>query len=321
MGRFAEIPAHLRRTATILTCTSFFRMAILRLSRIGILLYTKCTPFFRMAISYKVCLYLFFLLSIFDLTAVTVVYGDSRSQPEIHKQILAQIIPYKPQAVFHTGDMVSYGYRQKEFDELFTSLKPLTDFSKFYPVIGNHERNRELYFANFLQLNNQAYYVTVEDSIVWIALDSTIKISPGSPQYKWLTATLEQNKTRPMIILSHHPIFSSGTHGDELGLSFFLPALFKNYPILAVFSGHDHIYERSLFEKQWYIVTGGGGAPLYKANSRNDYSKKIYLGHNFCVLDFKHDKLDVKVYNLEGKLIDEFVSIFQAQAKQAVKQK
>ena len=31
-----------------------------------------------------------------------------------------------------------------------------------------------------------------------------------------------------------------------------------------VFSGHDHDYERSLINDVTYIVSGGGGAPLYQ---------------------------------------------------------
>jgi 3',5'-cyclic AMP phosphodiesterase CpdA len=249
-----------------------------------------------------------------------VVYGDSRSQPEIHRQIINQLIKFAPNAVFHTGDMVAYGLRQTEYDELHAALKPITNHSKFYPVIGNHERNIGLYFKNFPELNNQNYYTATEDSMVFIILDSTIKLGPGSPQYKWLQATLEQNKQKPMIVLMHHPVFSSGEHGDELGLAFFLPALLAKYPVLAVFSGHDHMYERSLYGKQWYIVTGGGGAPLYNANSRNDRSKKIYLGYNFCVLDYKNSVLTVKVYIIDGKLLEEFSSDFIPVATPAAEQ-
>jgi acid phosphatase type 7 len=269
----------------------------------------------------RILLSLIMLIAGLELTALTVVYGDSRSQPEIHKQIIQQIVKYKPKAVFHTGDMVSLGLRQSEYDELFANLKPITDISKFYPVIGNHERNSKLYLSNFPGLKDSTYYTTVEDSIVWIILDTTIKIGPGSTQYKWLQATLEENKTKPMIILQHHPVFSSGEHGDELGLSFFMPALLANYPVLAVFCGHDHMYERSEYKGQYYIVTGGGGAPLYNASSRNDKSKKIYLGYNFCVLDYKNGVLNVKVYIIDGKLLEEFNAPFRPQTKSAETEK
>ncbi len=269
----------------------------------------------------KSILYLLVFILSSNLAAVTVVYGDSRSQPEIHQQIVNQLIKYKPVAVFHTGDMNTNGMRQSEYDNFFSILKPLTDSSRFYPVKGNHEKNLELYLSNFPELKGQTYYTATEDSIVWIIMDSTIKLGPGSPQYKWLQAKLELHKQSPMIILMHHPVFSSGEHGDELGLSFFLPALLKDYPVLAVFCGHDHIYERSEYKGQFYIVTGGAGAPLYRADSRNDYSKKIYLGHNFCVLNYQNAVLDVKVYDLEGKQIDEFSAPFKALTRPAETEK
>jgi hypothetical protein len=259
----------------------------------------------------RACLCWITFFSCFNLFSVTVVYGDSRSQPEIHKKILTQIVKTKPKSAFHTGDMVSQGLRQAEYNAFYENLKPLTDICKFYPTIGNHERNRGLYFVNFPELKNQSYYTAYVDSMVWIVLDSTIKISPGSPQYKWLIAKLDLNKDKPVIILTHHPVFSSGEHGDELGLSLFLPALFANYPILAVFSGHDHTYERSQYGNQWYIVTGGGGAPLYKQASRNDRSKKFFQVYNFCVLEYRNARLAVKVYDINGKVIDEFTAAFK----------
>lgn len=259
---------------------------------------------------------LFITICCFNLTAVIVVYGDSRSQPEIHAEIVKQLARFNPTAVFHTGDMNSNGMRQTEYDNFFATLKPVTDKGRFYPVKGNHEKNLELYLANFPQLNNQTYYTVIEDSITWIILDTTMKIGPGSPQYKWLQSTLEEHKATPMIVLMHHPIFSSGEHGDELGLSLFLPALFNNYPVLATFCAHDHMYERSEFKGRYYIVSGGAGAPLYREESYNPYSKKIFLGHNFCILEFKNVILNVKVYNLKSELIDEFKSVFKQPTKE-----
>lgn len=263
----------------------------------------------------RIYLYLILLLSVFELSGRIIVYGDTRSQPEIHKKIISQIIKFPAKAAFHTGDLNSYGLRQSEYDAFFESMKPITDHSKLYPVKGNHERNGELYLANFPKLRGQTYYSVTEDSMVFIILDTNMKIGPGSTQYKWLQATLEQNKQNPMIVLMHHPIFSSGTHGDELGLSFFLPALFANYPVMATFCGHDHTYERSEYKNQFYIVTGGGGAPLYSKDSRNDYSKKFLKVYNFCVLEYTNAVLKVNVYDIDGIQIDEFSAKFKIQTK------
>jgi len=43
-----------------------------------------------------------------------------------------------------------------------------------------------------------------------------------------------------------------------------LTPLFERYGVDIVFNGHHHNYQRSLVHGVTYIVTGGGGAPIYR---------------------------------------------------------
>ncbi len=255
----------------------------------------------RKALFCTVLLLLFFWI----VQATVIVYGDSRSQPEIHQQIIRQMTTHKPAVVFHTGDMMQSGLQQNEYDCFFEQAKPIIQNSRFYPAIVNHERNRELFLRNFPSLKEKTYYTVKHDSLLWIVLDSCIKLSPGSEQFDWLLQTLS-SAILPTVIIMHHPVFSSGEHGDELGLSLFLPELFSQYKVTAVFSGHDHLYERSRYKDTWFIVTAGGGAPLYKKLNSNPFSLVFLQQYHFCVLKRRNDILQVTVYDLQGKLIDEF---------------
>ena len=61
----------------------------------------------------------------------------------------------------------------------------------------------------------------------------------------------------------HHPPFSISLHGGQTELRDAWTPLFERYGVAAVFSGHDHCYERSERNGVRYFVSGGGGAPLY----------------------------------------------------------
>jgi hypothetical protein len=65
----------------------------------------------------------------------------------------------------------------------------------------------------------------------------------------------------------HEPPWSHGLHGDSHRMiRDYVPLLVAGH-VDALFCGHDHIYERGSGPtpkgKLDYIVTGGGGAPLY----------------------------------------------------------
>jgi len=256
-------------------------------------------------------------LLITTLSARIVIYGDTRTGDDIHARIAQKIGAENPGIVFHTGDLVSKGEQQHEYDRFHQISQPIYDKAQFFPAKGNHERSSDLFLANFPQLKGKkclvekdspasTYYCVKHDSINFIILDTTQKISPGSDQYKWLEAVLDQAPTQPTIIIQHHPIFSSGKHGDELGLSFFQPALLARYNVLAVFAGHDHCYERSLYKGISYVTTGGGGAPLYDQNSRNDHSKIFLKTHHYCILERTGKEIKVQVIALESDPIDSF---------------
>jgi predicted phosphodiesterase len=238
------------------------------------------------------------------LFAQIAIFGDTRSDPEIHRKAILKIAAHKPKIAFHTGDLNAYGTRQSEYDKFNEINKPLTDICPIWPAKGNHERSEELFLSNFPKLGGKTYYSLVFDGIRFIVLDSTAPIKPGSEQYLWLQKALSDSL--PGILLLHHPVFSSGYHGDTLGLQFFLPGLLENSNIKIVFSGHDHNYERSVFKGITYIVTGGGGAPLRDENHANKYSIIFDKCNHYIIANRQDGRLVFKVYDLEDKLLDSF---------------
>jgi len=112
-----------------------------------------------------------------------------------------------------------------------------------------------------------------------------IDLTAGSYFRRWLDADLRQAAADPAIkwriAFDHRPFFSTGQrHGaDHSYVKWVLPVL-ERYHVDLVFSGHEHVYERTLpmlggtlrskNSARWtqgvgtaYVVTGGGGAPIY----------------------------------------------------------
>jgi len=241
------------------------------------------------------------------LGAQIAIYGDTRSQDDVHAQVVQTIALHKPAIAFHTGDLTNRGDKQAHFDRFFALSAPLTTLCRIYPAKGNHERNAELFLKNFPWLGDSTFYTVEHDNLLFIVLDSTLDLNPSSRQYLWLEQTLAGETSLPKIVILHHPVFSSGTHGDELGLGLFLPELFSRHGVKAVFSGHEHSYERSLHNGVSYLVTGGGGAPLCDRKHANPYGLVFEKAHHFLIAERKGNQLLIRAWDIQNHLVDSFL--------------
>ncbi len=249
---------------------------------------------------------IFCILLCGQIEARIAIYGDTRTQDDIHQAVINKIAAHKPNIAFHTGDLVNSGTNQAEYDKFHHISKPLTEVAILVPAKGNHEKRLDIFLSNFPQMMGRSFFTVEYDTLVFIVLDTTQRISIGSEQYQWLTDQLEEYTGRTIFIIQHHPIFSSGRHGDELGLNLYMPQLLTRYGVKAVFAGHDHCYERSYYNGVYYITTGGGGAPLYDQSSANRHSQLFIKTHHYIIADRDADAIFFQVYDLEDKLIDSF---------------
>ena len=251
--------------------------------------------------------------SIGDLQIVSqaiVIYGDSRTGHQTHQKIVDEIIKTKPAIVFHTGDLVKNSKIHGQWATFNEIIFDLTKIADFYPALGNHENNSPLFFDNFILPNNERWYSIEKDNLHFVVLDSNSDCNIGSEQYLWLEDDLHNIKEniRFVIAIFHHPPFGTGRHNEDVKkLRQTIIPLFEQYGVDIVFNGHDHDYERSLYHNIYYIVTGGGGAPLYKQARTSPYSQLFIRAYHFCKLFIINDQLIIEVYDIDSNLIDRFV--------------
>lgn len=242
-----------------------------------------------------------------------VAYGDTRTGTEAHKLLVDKILASKPDFIINTGDLVLNGYNENEWREFEKIISPLTKAKiPYYSAIGNHERGSD-YFYNLFGLENDKGWYSVEYNTSYlIFLDTNKPFGAGSEQYIWLVKELEKYAAKKgagprfLFVAFHHPPYSSGNHGSNYTVRNVLCPLFVKYKADIVFSGHDHAYERSAAGGVNYVVTGGGGAPLYGQSKENEFSIIFKKAHHYCLVNISGNKLQFEAFGIDGEKLDGF---------------
>ena len=236
-----------------------------------------------------------------------VIYGDSRTNHEVHRKVVAAILKEKPIMVFHTGDLVFNGKMKSQWDNFNTIISGITSIAKFYPCYGNHELKSKL-MADYYKLPNNGKWYSVDTlGIHFIVLDNSANYSKNSAQYKWLEGDLENNHSKFTIVVMHYPPFTTTKHSpsSKKPRKKLVP-LFEKYKVDAVFTGHVHAYEKSFVNGIYYITTGGGGAPLHSQISKSEYCKLFVKNYNFCKLWVEDNTLNLQALDTNLNTIDKF---------------
>lgn len=257
------------------------------------------------------------------------VVGDVRTQPKVWGQVSQRMFENESAALFTigTGDYPSDGRQYKRWiNEFFTPARSFLGRMPMWPAIGNHEATRRHddvtniesshYFSLFELPGNERWYRVDYDLITLLVLDTNSRMTPGMPQYDWLRSQLRSARNRYTLVALHHQPLTSGPHGalkadgtpkewplDE-GRRFLVP-LFEMYHVDLVLGGHDHLYERSAKDGITYMVTGGGGAPLYKIDSvPNPYQQVAISTHHYMALDIDAEAIALTAIDRDGAVID-----------------
>jgi len=245
-----------------------------------------------------------------------VIFGDTRSNHDDHRSVVDRIIVEAPAFMLHTGDLVSDGTSEGDWATFFDVEEGLVRDVTLYPTLGNHEADGARYLELFappddLAPGTENYYAFTFATTAVLMLDLYLSdFGPGSAQYTWLEDTLQAFVQDPSIHLRlvalHHGPYDSGSHGSNLGVRDDLTPLFETYGVDAVFSGHDHMYERSTVNGIKYVVTGGGGAPLYSVPG-DWWTEESESVLHYVVLDVEGPRAEVVVKRLDDTVLDQFV--------------
>jgi hypothetical protein len=194
--------------------------------------------------------------------------------------------------------------------EFFIPEKDVMSRSCLFPSIGNHEGTAENYLDYFYlpseSSGSERYYSFDYANAHFVIIDTYSTFSAGSTQYNWLVSDLAANQSkRWLFAVFHKPPYSSSSHGSDLTVRNTLCPLFEQYGVDIVFNGHDHDYERSYVNGVYYIVTGGGGAPLY-ANAYSSWTQFSASEYHCCKIAISGNLLTLQAIKPDGTVIDTF---------------
>jgi len=243
---------------------------------------------------------------------IFVAMGDHRSNPTQHSAVADRVEAIDPDIIVDSGDLVSDGNVAANWDpQFFTPEKDVMARSCFFPGIGNHEGTAANYLDYFdlptANSGTERYYSFDYANAHFVMLDTTIAYTTGTAQHDWLKSDLALHKDSPWLFAAfHHPPYSSSTHGSSLGVRNAFCHLFEQYGVDIVFNGHDHDYERSFVNGVYYIVTGGGGAPLY-ANGYNSWTQFSASEYHCCRIAITDDTLLFQAIKPDGTVIDSLI--------------
>jgi len=247
------------------------------------------------------------------------VIGDSgrgsREQYELAAQMVVQRERFPFDFVIMLGDNIYGGattrdYRDK-FERPYRTL--LDDDVKFYAARGNHDEGEQWQYPLF-NMGGHRYFTFRQrggaigaltgTDVQFFAVDS---VSPDSRQLAWLERELKASKARWKIAFFHHPIYTSGRYAwhSVLARRRIEPVL-RYHGVNAVFSGHEHLYERIAPQAGVaYFVSGGAGSVRQgdfrpSAISAAGYDRDLH----FMLVEIAGDTMRFEAISRTGMLVD-----------------
>lgn len=175
---------------------------------------------------------------------------------------------------FHLGDFVKTG-TEEQYHELLQTLSERVSWP-FLTAIGNHEVKKDPAAIHYrLAFGDEDYYFDYKGVRFVVAATKSEKDSVTAAQIEWLKAAL--GTPLPKIVFTHMPPkalsnFSSSNLGKALGRTFgggfegeseAFTDLMKEAGVLRVYVGHLHGFGVADHKGVRYVLTGGGGSPLY----------------------------------------------------------
>lgn len=242
-----------------------------------------------------------------------VAYGDSRSNPKVHRAVAQRFSEYTPEFVLHSGDLVLAGKDYHSWSkEFFEPVAGVADRMPILSVPGNHEEDLKNYLAYFPMLGTNRWYSFDAGPVHVLALDYHFE-KTTSAQFKFAREDLLKSTAPWKVVFVHNPVFNYGHHNSGWGHQSYLP-LFREARVDLVLSGHSHMYERfrpvapTNQPGAWAvtcITTAGGGAELHRPHTHPAQAVAISTNH-FTLFDVTRETLRARAIRVDGVEIDAF---------------
>jgi hypothetical protein len=249
------------------------------------------------------------------------VIGDYGSAGQPEAAVAALVKSWQPEFIVTVGDnnypdgagaTIDANIGQYYSDYIFPYVGEYGSTAaenRFWPALGNHDLRTDVgqpYFDYFTLPGNERTYDFVADSVHFFVLNSNPLEPNGrsvdSVQAQWLQAGLAASDQRwNLVVLHNTPYTSSMRRNSDKEIQW----PFADWGATAVFSGHDHLYERFEVDGIPYFVNGAGGKELYNFGwPETDSVVRYNQDYGAMPIKVSDTCINFSFYNTQGHLID-----------------
>lgn len=270
-----------------------------------------------------------------------VAYGDTRTNTTPYTRVLNRLARENPQLILHSGDIANDDASIPPYVTLIGNnavTNALWQSNLFLVARGNHESWTALRNISPTWVrNNDSIYSFVMDSCFFLSMGMAPFTANSFSRMATLLSSPQAKAAHWRIVFHHVPIYCSCAEHPADGIRSdtaypgYVYTNVSNYRqicdttrVTVDFCGHSHIYERSYLmfnntvtntssdipasaQGTVYVVSGGGGAPLYAARSPRTWRSYAITRYHYCLLQSSADSLVCTAKDTAGVVLDRFV--------------
>jgi 3',5'-cyclic AMP phosphodiesterase CpdA len=188
--------------------------------------------------------------------------------------------------LLNTGDLVNRGTEAQwqAFQDTMAGFA-----LPFYPVPGNHDGLGGALDGYLAYSGAPAAHYSFDRGPVHFTLADSHNGGINAAELAWLREDLSATGQPVKMVFLHHPPFDpDGTdHIMAYGNETFMD-LMAEKAVDYVFAGHIHAYAREERDGVEYVITGGGGAPLYGKDHPQSF-------HHFLQVTVQGEEVTVEI--------------------------
>ncbi len=241
-------------------------------------------------------------------------------------EVTARLLDRIPGLVWTTGDNAYPSGSAADFDLCYDPTWG-RHRDRTRPTPGNHEYWTPgalpyfRYFGDAAGTAGEGWYSYTYGGWRIIALNSNVETGWESPQLRWLRQELSEDPRRCTLAYFHHPLVSSGAHGDQRDAAEYgdvRPFWILLYAAGAdvVLNGHDHHYERfapltpegtidRVRGARQFIVGTGGGALRRRGPTLHPASEQVRDGtYGVLKLELGNGRYGWEFMDAKGRVVD-----------------
>ncbi len=223
------------------------------------------------------------------------------NEPGVFARLLKDSFRHATDFTVQLGDMVSRG-TLRNFLEFFRGLTQIGSPNPYITVIGNHDRRKPHGVSDdraYRSLFGKTDYFFDHAGVRFVTLDSSAgRVSDD--QLRWLERALDTPNRK--IVFTHIPpavIKPWGKDGGDKSWGGFREGSERFTQIVSragverVYMGHIHGLRFKDFAGVKYVISGGGGSPLYPGGVHNNF-------HHYLTVEVTPDGIRETVHRTDG---------------------